>query len=254
MEMSGLEPSRDRVLEIATIITTGDLDIVALGPDLVIHQPDEVLAAMDAWNTAHHGASGLTEKVRASSVTDAEAEALTMSFIDIHFGAVMHAVRSTIQVHGDSIAQGDVFIANDPHSGGGLHPQDVVIQRPVFVDGRRVAWVALAAHMMDMGGMVPGSSAVAATECYQEAPRLPPCCRRIKAISSAGQAANRRLAAAPANAQSASAFKAIAGCRRSENAEGTAVGRGRAGILVGRVGSFSGRQECAGTAISPLPG
>jgi N-methylhydantoinase B len=94
--------------------------------------------------------------------------------VDLHFGAVMHAVRSTIAVHGDSIAEGDVFIANDPHSGGGLHPQDVVIQRPVFVAGQRVAWVALAAHMLDMGGMVPGSSAAAATECYQEALRLPP--------------------------------------------------------------------------------
>jgi N-methylhydantoinase B len=94
--------------------------------------------------------------------------------VDSHFGAVMHAVRSTIASHGDSIAEGDVFIANDPHSGGGLHPQDVVIQRPIFVDGQRVAWVALAAHMMDMGGMVPGSSAAQATECYQEALRLPP--------------------------------------------------------------------------------
>src|ERR1022692_4693294 len=46
--------------------------------------------------------------------------------VDLHFGAVMHAVRSTIAVHGETIAEGDVFIANDPHSGGGLHPQDVV--------------------------------------------------------------------------------------------------------------------------------
>ena len=92
----------------------------------------------------------------------------------LHFGAAMHAVRSTIAVHGDSIADGDVFIANDPHSGGGVHPQDVVIQRPVFCGGERVAWVALAAHMMDMGGMVPGSSAPQATECFQEALRLPP--------------------------------------------------------------------------------
>jgi N-methylhydantoinase B len=94
--------------------------------------------------------------------------------IDLHFGAVQHAVTSTIKVHGDTIAEGDVFLANDPHSGGGLHPQDIVIQRPVFCEGRRIAWVALAAHMMDMGGMVPGSSAVNATECYQEALRLPP--------------------------------------------------------------------------------
>ncbi len=109
------------------------------------------------------------------TILDAEGSIISASgLIDLHYGAVMHAVRSTIAVHGETIAEGDVFIANDPHSGGGLHPQDVVIQRPVFVDGRRVAWVALAAHMMDMGGMVPGSSAVEATECYQEALRLPP--------------------------------------------------------------------------------
>ncbi|MGB8365948.1 MAG: hydantoinase B/oxoprolinase family protein [Rhizomicrobium sp.] len=109
------------------------------------------------------------------TILDADAAIICASgLVDLHFGAVMHAVRSTIAVHGDSIAEGDVFIANDPHSGGGLHPQDIVIQRPVFVDGVRVGWVALAAHMMDMGGMVPGSSAAAATECYQEALRLPP--------------------------------------------------------------------------------
>src|SRR5579862_9244691 len=109
------------------------------------------------------------------TILDADGSIISASgLVDLHFGAVMHAVRSTIGVHGDDIAEGDVFIANDPHSGGGLHPQDVVIQRPVFVNGKRVAWLALAAHMMDMGGMVPGSSATKATECYQEALRLPP--------------------------------------------------------------------------------
>lgn len=109
------------------------------------------------------------------TIMDADGSVISATgLIELHFGAVMHAVRTTIAVHGDTIAPGDVFLANDPHSGGGLHPQDVVIQRPVFVDGRRVAWVALAAHMLDMGGMVPGSSAVNATECYQEALRLPP--------------------------------------------------------------------------------
>ncbi|MCB2078369.1 MAG: hydantoinase B/oxoprolinase family protein [Novosphingobium sp.] len=109
------------------------------------------------------------------TILDADGSVLSATgLIELHFGAVMHAVRATIAAHGDTIADGDVFIANDPHSGGGLHPQDVVIQRPVFVDDKRVAWVALAAHMMDMGGMVPGSSATKATECYQEALRLPP--------------------------------------------------------------------------------
>lgn len=109
------------------------------------------------------------------TILDADGSIISATgLIELHFGAVMHAVRSTIAAHGDSIADGDVFVANDPHHGGGLHPQDVVIQRPVFVDGERVAWVALAAHMLDMGGMVPGSSATQATECYQEALRLPP--------------------------------------------------------------------------------
>lgn len=109
------------------------------------------------------------------TILDADGAVLSgSSAMEIQFGVAMHCVRTTIAAHGESIADGDVFIANDPHSGGGVHPQDVVIQKPVFVDGRMVAWVALTAHMMDMGGMVPGSSAVAATECYQEALRLPP--------------------------------------------------------------------------------
>jgi N-methylhydantoinase B len=95
------------------------------------------------------------------------------SALSSHFGAEMHAVSSTLARHSDTIADGDVFIANDPHSDGGLHPQDVVVQRPVFFDGTIVAWVAIAAHMLDMGGMVPGSSAPQATECYQEALRFP---------------------------------------------------------------------------------
>ena len=91
-----------------------------------------------------------------------------------HFGAAGHAVRSTLARHGDSIAPGDVFLANDPHQGGGLHPQDVVVMRPIFVGRQCIAWAATSAHMMDMGGMVPGSFAPHATECYQEAIRFPP--------------------------------------------------------------------------------
>jgi len=96
-----------------------------------------------------------------------------------HMGAAVHAVRSTIARYGDQIRPGDVFFANDPHSGGGLHPQDVMVQQPVFVsDGshspRLVAWVGTSAHLMDMGGMVVGSFAPYATECYQEAFRIPP--------------------------------------------------------------------------------
>jgi N-methylhydantoinase B len=91
-----------------------------------------------------------------------------------HFHAASHAVRSTIERHGGTLAPGDVFLANDPHNGGGLHPQDVMVQRPIFHAGELVAWAVLSAHMMDVGGMVVGSFAPAATECYQEGLRVPP--------------------------------------------------------------------------------
>jgi N-methylhydantoinase B len=96
-----------------------------------------------------------------------------------HWLAAQHAVRSTLKQYGSDIHQGDVFLANDPYNGGGLHPADIVVQRPIFVDDRHVAWAALSAHMMDMGGMSVGSWAPQATECYQEAFRLPP----VRAIS-----------------------------------------------------------------------
>ncbi|MGF6999331.1 hydantoinase B/oxoprolinase family protein [Paraburkholderia sp. GAS32] len=91
-----------------------------------------------------------------------------------HFGACSHAVRCTLAQHGTSISPGDVFIANDPHNGGGLHYMDVVVQRPVFHDGALIAWVANSGHMIDVGGMTFGSWSPAATECFQEALRLPP--------------------------------------------------------------------------------
>jgi N-methylhydantoinase B len=94
--------------------------------------------------------------------------------IEFHFGAASNAVRSTLERHRDTIAPQDVFMANDPHNGGGLHPQDVMVQRPIFLGDQLIAWVVMSAHMMDVGGMVAGSFAPAATECYQEALRLPP--------------------------------------------------------------------------------
>jgi N-methylhydantoinase A/oxoprolinase/acetone carboxylase beta subunit/N-methylhydantoinase B/oxoprolinase/acetone carboxylase alpha subunit len=94
--------------------------------------------------------------------------------ITYHWVAATRAVRATLARYGDSIAPGDVFLANDPYDGGGLHPNDVFVQRPIFIDGDLVAWAALSAHLIDMGGMVMGSFAPAATECYQEALRIPP--------------------------------------------------------------------------------
>lgn len=81
LEMTGLVPETDHIIEIATIVTDANLETIAEGPELAIHVSDEVLAGMDEWNTTHHGASGLTERVRASKVSCAEAEARTLAFI-----------------------------------------------------------------------------------------------------------------------------------------------------------------------------
>jgi oligoribonuclease len=84
LEMTGLDPDQHKIIEIATVVTDKDLSVLAEGPVLAIHQPDAVLAAMDEWNTRHHAASGLTERVRASTVTEQEAEQLTLEFLRQH--------------------------------------------------------------------------------------------------------------------------------------------------------------------------
>jgi oligoribonuclease len=81
MEMTGLRPEIDRIIEIAVVITDSDLNPLAEGPVLVIHQPDVVLDAMDAWNTATHGRSGLTDQVRRSRITEAVAQAQLLDFL-----------------------------------------------------------------------------------------------------------------------------------------------------------------------------
>lgn len=81
MEMTGLYPDSDRVIEIAAIVTDADLNILAEGPVFAIHQTDEVLDKMDAWNKGTHGRSGLIEKVRASTVTEEEASIQMISFL-----------------------------------------------------------------------------------------------------------------------------------------------------------------------------
>jgi oligoribonuclease len=84
MEMSGLLPETDRVLEIAMIVTDGDLNIVAEGPVLVVHQEDDVLDRMDAWNKGTHSKSGLIDKVKASTLTEADVEAECLAFLKQH--------------------------------------------------------------------------------------------------------------------------------------------------------------------------
>jgi oligoribonuclease len=104
LEMTGLDPERERIIEMATLITRGDLTIVAEGPELVIHQPDEILAAMDAWNTKHHTASGLVERVRSSTLDEREAERLTLEFIAAHCPA------RAVPLTGNSIHQDRRFL------------------------------------------------------------------------------------------------------------------------------------------------
>ncbi len=81
LEMSGLNPQTDRIIEIAVAVTDSELQLIAESEALAIHQPDLVLDGMDQWNRATHGRSGLTERVRASSLTEADAEAAIIAFL-----------------------------------------------------------------------------------------------------------------------------------------------------------------------------
>ncbi len=84
LEMTGLDPRRDHLLEMATLVTDGRLEVVATGPEIVIHQPEEVLAGMNEWSREHHAASGLLDRVRASTVSVADAEEQTLAFLRQH--------------------------------------------------------------------------------------------------------------------------------------------------------------------------
>ena len=84
MEMSGLDPNVDRILEVATIVTDSDLNIIAEGPAIAVHQDDKLLACMDDWNTRHHNDSGLVERVRNSPISETEAEQRTLAFLGRH--------------------------------------------------------------------------------------------------------------------------------------------------------------------------
>lgn len=105
MEMSGLEPDRDRILEVALIVTDKDLNTIAEGPVLVVHQADAVLDAMDNWNKGTHGKSGLIDKVKASSLDDAAVEAQMIAFMKEHVPA------RTSPMCGNSICQDRRFMA-----------------------------------------------------------------------------------------------------------------------------------------------
>lgn len=104
LEMTGLNPERDRIIEIATIITDAQLNVVAEGPVLAIHQPETVLGGMDEWNTRVHGATGLVERVRASTLDEAQAERQTLAFIQ------EYVPKNKAPLCGNSICQDRRFI------------------------------------------------------------------------------------------------------------------------------------------------
>ena len=84
LEMTGLNPDHDRIIEMATIITDGELNTLAEGPVLAIRQPQELLDGMDDWNQTHHSASGLLDRIAREGVTETEAEAATLAFVETY--------------------------------------------------------------------------------------------------------------------------------------------------------------------------
>lgn len=105
LEMTGLKPESDTIIEIATSVTDKELNLIADGPVLALHQSDEVLARMDAWNQRQHGSSGLTARVRASEITLAEAERRTLEFL------ATHVSPGASPMCGNSICQDRRFLA-----------------------------------------------------------------------------------------------------------------------------------------------
>lgn len=103
-EMTGLQPETDRIIEIAVVVTGPHLEPRVEGPVLAIHQSDEVLGRMDAWNRGTHGKSGLTERVRASTVTEADAEAQVLAFLQ------QYVPKGVAPMCGNSIGQDRRFL------------------------------------------------------------------------------------------------------------------------------------------------
>ena len=105
MEMTGLSPESDRIIELAIVVTDADLNTVAEGPVLVVHQPDEVMDAMDSWNKGTHGKSGLIDRVKASQLSESDAAAQMLEFVK------QHVPPRTSPMCGNSICQDRRFMA-----------------------------------------------------------------------------------------------------------------------------------------------
>ncbi len=105
MEMTGLDPERDRIIELAMVITNAQLEVIAESVAWAVHQSDEALAAMDEWNRKTHGKSGLTERVKASALAEAEVEAQALDFLK------RHVPTGKSPLCGNSICQDRRFMA-----------------------------------------------------------------------------------------------------------------------------------------------
>ncbi|QQS53268.1 MAG: oligoribonuclease [Candidatus Competibacteraceae bacterium] len=105
LEMTGLDTQTDRIIEIATVVTDSQLNVLAEGPVLAIHQSDATLAAMDDWNRKQHGGSGLATRVRASELDEREAEIRTLAFLS------QHVPPGKSPMCGNSICQDRRFLA-----------------------------------------------------------------------------------------------------------------------------------------------
>lgn len=106
LEMTGLVPNTDRILEIATLITDANLNIIAEGPNLAVRQSDALLDGMDDWNQRHHNKTGLIEKVKSSRIDDKEAERQTIEFL------AQYSDKGASPMCGNSICQDRRFLAN----------------------------------------------------------------------------------------------------------------------------------------------
>ncbi len=139
LEMTGLSPDTDRIIEIATIVTDNHLTVLAEGPVLAVHQADAVLNGMDEWNTRTHGASGLTQRVRESTLTESEVERLTLEFIQ------QYVPKNKSPLCGNSICQDRRFLARYmPALEGYVHYRNLDVSsikelvrrwRPALADG-----------------------------------------------------------------------------------------------------------------------
>ncbi len=105
LEMTGLDTFNDQIIEIATIVTDSQLEIIAEGPMLAVHQPDEIMAAMDEWNTNQHGKSGLTKRVKESTLSVQDVERMTLEFLQ------QHVDKGASPMCGNSICQDRRFMA-----------------------------------------------------------------------------------------------------------------------------------------------